>query len=58
MLIERLTWAIVELTQLYHKPDMEKVIEVLHEVLGEAIKNNERCRQQKKALIRTARVMG
>lgn len=57
MLIERLTWAIVELTQRYD-PTLEKVIHVLNEALGEAIKSNEKCRQQKKALIRTARVMG
>lgn len=56
MLIERLTAAIVELTNI--NGNKQKAIGMLEDALAEALKQDERQRQQKKAFLRTARVMG
>lgn len=56
MLIERLTQAIVELTNVHGNKD--KAVAILEDALAEALKQYEHERQLKKAFIRTARVMG
>lgn len=57
-LIEKLTWAIVEVSVRDGKPDLEKVAEVLSAALGNAIVAREEERRLQVALIRTAAVTG
>ncbi len=58
MLIERLTWAIIELTHPTKPANNAEVVAVLEDALADALKREEQQRQLKKAFIRTAKVMG
>ncbi len=57
-LIERLTWAIVELSNPVGKPDIAKVTEVLQDALVQALLTKEKEETLKKALIMQTKLMG
>jgi hypothetical protein len=56
MLIERLTWAIIEND--LDKPNRKDISDVLNQALADALRREEAAQKLKAGLLRTAQVMG